>query len=152
MMSIMLGIIATFVVAVAGWLVTNFVAKPYLNFWNLRSQVHEEIVFTANVAPIDVGSPRYLEVADSLRRLGAKVLTTNNTAFPPLRLYLSKAGFDLAKAGDGLIALSKSLADSGPHHRAIYTNRIQVGLKLQRDYTDDDLCQMKKEISQGHQK
>ena len=64
MMSIMLGTIVAFVVGVAGWLVTNFAAKPYLDFRNLRSQVHEEIVFTANVAPIGVENPRYREVAE----------------------------------------------------------------------------------------
>lgn len=76
---------------------------------NLRSQVHEEIVFTANVAPIDVESPRYREVADSLRRLGAKVLTTNNTESRPLRRYLSWRGYDLVKAGNSLVVLSGCL-------------------------------------------
>jgi len=58
------GAVASFLLVGVGWFVTNLLAKPYLDFLNLRSQVHEEIIFTANVAPIDVESPRYREVAD----------------------------------------------------------------------------------------
>jgi hypothetical protein len=144
-----LGAIASFLLGGVGWFATNFFAKPYLDFRNLRSQVDEQLISTWNVAPIAADIPGYQTAQDSLRDLGAKVLTTNNTASPPLRWYLSKAGYDLAKASAGLNALSKSLADSYPHHRLIYTDRIQEGLKLQRDSTPELLREMKEQIHQG---
>jgi hypothetical protein len=84
------GAIASFLFVGVGWFVTNLLAKPYLDFLDLRSQVHEEIIFTANVAPIDAKDPRYRVASDSLRRLGAKVLTTNNTESPLLRSFQNK--------------------------------------------------------------
>jgi hypothetical protein len=146
---IMLGTIATFLLGGLGWFVTSFFAKPYLDFRNLRSQVHEEIVFTANVAPIGVENPRYREVADSLRRLGAKVLTTNETESRLLRWYLSRTGYDLASAGGGLIGLANALVDPHPAHRVINTDLIQVGLRLKRTSTPEYLSLMKDEIHQG---
>jgi hypothetical protein len=41
--------IASVLLGVIGWLVASFFAKPFLDFLNLRSQVHEEIIFTGNV-------------------------------------------------------------------------------------------------------
>jgi hypothetical protein len=144
-----LGAIASFLLLGVGWGARNFSAKPYLDFRNIKSQVDEQLISTWNVAPITADMPGYQKAQDSLRYLGAKVLATNNTASPPLRWYLSKAGYDLANAGAGLIALSKSLADSGPHHRVIYKDRIQVGLKLQRDSSPEFLREMKEQIHQG---
>ena len=106
-----LGAIASFLLGGVGWFATNFIAKPYLDFRNLISQV---IIFTGNVAPIAADRPGYQKAQDSLRGLGAKVLATNNTASPPLRWSLSRAGYDLDKAGGGLIGLSNSLANSDP--------------------------------------
>ena len=37
------------VLGIIGWFVANFFAKPLLDFLTLRSQVHEEIIFTGNV-------------------------------------------------------------------------------------------------------
>jgi hypothetical protein len=144
-----LGTIASLLLGGVGWVATNFIAKPYLDFRNLRSQVDEEIIFTGNVAPIDVKDPRYRVVSDSLRRLGAKVLTTNKTESPLLRRVLSKQGYDLVKAGNSLIGLSNSLVDSHPAHRVGYTDMIQVGLKLPRDSSPEFLREMKEQIHQG---
>jgi hypothetical protein len=143
------GAIASFLLVGVGWFVTNLLAKPYLDFLNLRSQVHEGIVFTANVAPIDVTGPRYREVADSLRRLGAKVLTTNNTESRPLRWYLSWRGYDLVKAGNSLVVLSGCLVDPNPALRIVQTDRIQEGLILPRDSSIEDVREAKEEIHQG---
>jgi hypothetical protein len=133
--------IVSVLLGVAGWFVTSFFAKPLLDFWNLRSQVQEEVIFTANVAPIAAHDPRYRKTADSLRRLGAKVLAMNITESRPLRRYLSKCKYDLGKAGRGLINLSGTLAansdparaDSERELRIRYTSEIQLGLKLPRE-------------------
>lgn len=128
--------IASFLLGVVGWLVTSFFAKPLLDFLNLRTQVHEEIVFTSNVGHVIAGTPDSNEAVAMLRRLGARVEATNVTASVVLRWFLSNVGFDLANAASGLIGLSNSLAneDGG---RAVHKNSIQVGLRLPRDYDDE---------------
>jgi hypothetical protein len=50
--------IATFVFGFLGWLAANFLAKPFLDFMNLRGQVHEEVI-TANLVHDDVGTDVY---------------------------------------------------------------------------------------------
>jgi hypothetical protein len=53
--------------------VTSFFAKPLVDFLSLRSQVHEEIIFTGNISPMVAGTADHLKAVESLRRLGAKV-------------------------------------------------------------------------------
>jgi hypothetical protein len=138
--------IASVLLGVAGWFVASFFAKPLLDFLNLKSQVHEEIVFTANVGVMRAGTAEYDKAVDSIRRLGAKVQATKVSASLPLGWFLSIFGYDLAKAGGSLIGLSNSLA-STDGSRALHTNSIQAGLKLPRDYTDDYLRHVIEQIS-----
>jgi hypothetical protein len=143
--------IASFLLGVVGWLGVSFVGKPLLDFLNLRSQVHEEIIFTGNVGPMAAGTSAYDKAEDSLRRLGAKVHATNVTASLPLRWYLSKAGYDLVKAGGGLFGLCNSLADNPSDlFRAGHTNSIQVGLNLPRDRNDESLRLLKETWERRH--
>ena len=130
----------------------SFVGKPLLDFLNLRSQVHEEIIFTGNIGP----GPGYDKSAcdkaqESLRRLGAKVQATSITASRLLRRYLSRTGYDLAKAGDGLIGLSNSMGDDpSDFFRARYTNSIQVGPNLPRDRNDESMRLLKETCERRH--
>lgn len=130
-------IVVSFLLGVVGWIVTSFFAKPLVDFLSLRSQVHEEIIFTGNISPMVAGTADHLKAVESLRRLGAKVQAMNENVsisslwlvFLPLRWFLSKQGYDLRRAGRGLIGLSNSLAltDGGSAHE---TKSIQVALKL----------------------
>jgi len=131
--------IASILLGVAGWLVTSFFAKPLLDFLNLRSQVHEEVIFTANVGPMAKDTPAYEKAEESLRRLGAKMHAANETTSSLLRWFLSKFGYDLAKASGGLIGLANSLDTNETWERAVQINSIQVGLRLRRDYNDERL-------------
>jgi hypothetical protein len=65
---------------VAGWLAVSFFGKPLLDFLNLRSQAHEEVIFTRNIGQMVEGTPVYEKAVGSLRRLGGKVQATNITA------------------------------------------------------------------------
>ena len=156
----------SFLLGIVGWFAVGFFGKPLLDFLNLRSQVHEEIIFTGNIGP----GPGYDKSAcdkaqESLRRLGAKVHATNavTTWLPlpwhatnviaslPLRWYLSKTGYDLVKAGGGLIGLCNSLADNPSDlFRAGHTNSIQVGLDLPRDRNDESLRLLKETWERRH--
>jgi hypothetical protein len=105
--------IASFLLGVVGWLGVSFVGKPLLDFLNLRSQVHEEIIFTGNIGPMTADTSVYDKAQNSLRRLGAKVHATNDVtawlplrwhatnviASLPLRWYLSKTGYEPCQGG-----------------------------------------------------
>jgi hypothetical protein len=122
--------IASLLLGTIGWFVASFFGKPLLDFLNLRSQVHEEVILAGNIGPMRAGTSDYRAI-ERLRRLGAQVRATSITASPLLRWYLSKAGYDLKKAAGGLIGLSNSL---NQEDRALYTDQIQKGLKLPPDY------------------
>jgi hypothetical protein len=142
--------IVSFLLGVVGWLGVSFFGKPLLDFLNLRSQVHEEIIFTANIGRMAAGTVCD-KAQESLRRLGAKLNAGNATASYLLRRYLSKAGYDLVKAGDGLIGLSNSLADDpSDFPRARCTNSIQVGLNLPRDRNDEAMRLLKEIWDRRH--
>jgi hypothetical protein len=92
-----------------------------------------------------------------VRRLAAKVNATNATAATSitasslLRWSLSRAGYDLAKAADGLMGLSNSMEDnSSDFVRAKHTNSIQMGLNLPRDRNDESLRLLKETWERRH--
>ncbi|SEE85917.1 hypothetical protein SAMN05444161_7485 [Rhizobiales bacterium GAS191] len=133
--------IASVLLGVAGWLVTSFFGKPWVDFMNLGSQVHEEITYTANVRGMLADAEGFKQAALSLRRFAAKVLATNVTTSPLLRLFLSKSGYDLTKASGGLIGMSNSLGSSDGS-LALHLSAVQASLKLPRDYSDEFLRQI----------
>ncbi len=116
---------------------TSFFAKPLIDFLSLRSQVHEEIIFTNNVGKMGEHTDDFGKAVKSLRRLGARVQAVNENVsilslslvFLPLRWFLFKQGYDLRKAGRGLIGLSNSLAAT-EGGRAYETELIRAALKL----------------------
>jgi len=139
---------------VLGWVVASFFGKPLIEFLDLRRKVHEEIVYTGNVGFMDLQDEkqraRYDEAVENLRRLGAKVQAIDVAATTPLRFVLLKVGFNLEQAGRGLIGLSNSLhlRDGG---RMMQTAWIQNGLKLPRDFTDEQIRESRKRMEQGGQ-
>jgi hypothetical protein len=148
MWSVVGSVLATFVLGVVGgvigWLGTSFFAKPFVAFLTLRSQVHEELVFTGNVGQMTAHrEAEHARAADALRRLGAKMQAMDATLHAgsckgvvaavlwvvqaPLRKFLSGVGFDLATAGRSLIGLSNALTDP---KRSDYVDRVEAALKL----------------------
>jgi hypothetical protein len=129
--------IASFLLGVLGWIVISFFGKPLLDFLNLKSQVHEEIIFTGNIDPMVEHTANYDKAVESLRRLGARVQAMNANVsvsslpfvFLPLGWFLSMQGYDLARAGSGLIGLSNSLAVTDGS-RAHQIGLIQAALRL----------------------
>jgi hypothetical protein len=130
--------IVSVLLGVAGWLAASFFGKPFVEFPNLRKQVHEEITFSGNIGAIaaEVRPAEFDSAVATLRRLGAKVKATAETDSLVLRWFLARWGYDLLKASGGMIGLSNSLHTSDGS-RALHTDSIEVGLKLRRSYTDD---------------
>jgi hypothetical protein len=124
-------------VTIAGWL-----AKPLRDFWRLRREVHQELIFRANI--INAGTFIYdKDAVDALRRLGVKMQDVSPAL---LRWGLAQVGYDVAWAGGNLIGLSNALLDPDLDRdwRILNTHEIQVGLKLRpRFYTDEFLSMLK---------
>jgi hypothetical protein len=140
--------IGSILLGVGGWLVTSFFGKPFVEFLELRKQVHEEIVYTDNIGLMQLSTPDYDVAVASLRRLGAKVQAIDAAAAWPLRPFLNYMGYDLPTAGRGLVGLSNSLAQQDGS-RAVQKSWVQTGLKLPRDYTDEQLKQIEEIIQRG---
>jgi hypothetical protein len=145
MLSVMASMLLAVLSGIVGWFATSFIAKPLADFWNLKSQVLEEMVFTGNINDEHMAS--YKASAASLRRLGAKVQATEVTTSWLLRWYLSIFKYDLSIAGKNLIGLSNALNVPG---RALHADKIERGLRLPRTSTDEELEAIKQEISHPH--
>jgi hypothetical protein len=125
-------------IGVIGWSFTTFFTKPWLEFRNLKGQVYQEIIYTGNIGgrvkdEVNYDDAAHDKARDSLRRLATKVLETKATAWFPLRWYLFVLGYDLVKAGSGLIGLSNSLT-SNDGSRGDHRRSIQVSLRLPGDH------------------
>jgi len=129
-LSLLWSAIWPFVFGALGWFAANFVAKPLLDFLTLRSQVQEEIIYTDNVGHMMLDTPSFDKAMDSLRRLGAKMLAMDASAWSCQRSLFSKQKCDLPTAGKNLIGLSNALADYDG--RAVHIDRVRRALKLPR--------------------
>jgi hypothetical protein len=123
-------------VTIASWL-----AKPFLDFWNLRREARQELIFRSDL--INAGTFIYdKEAIGTLRRLGIKMQDVSPAL---LRWGLAQVGYDVAWAGGNLIGLSNALAqpDLDRDWRILNTHEIQVSLKLPRSYTDEFMSTLK---------
>ena len=77
-----------------------------------------------------------------MRRLAAKLLAINSTATPLLMSIFSLLSYNLAIAGENLVGLSNSLGTPG---RAPHIDKIQSALGLPREYTAQDLDELRNE-------
>jgi len=120
--------------AIARWLWT-----PFFDFWRLRREVHQELIFRADL--INAGTYDKDAVA-ALRRLGIKMQDVSPAL---LRWGLAQVGYDVAWAGGNLIGLSNALKDPDLERdwRILNTHEIQVALKLPRFYTDEYMSTLK---------
>jgi hypothetical protein len=129
----------------AGWFAANFLGEPLLRFARLRRDIHESLIFTANISSIirvEIQNAGY----DELRRHGARLEALWTTAPQLVRRSWVFRRYDLTGAATALIGLSNSLSDA-TGSRAIFRTRIQKGLRLPRDYTDQELKDIRDEQS-----
>jgi|RhiMetdeSRZDD1v2_1073273.scaffolds.fasta_scaffold3509781_1 hypothetical protein len=95
--------ISSVLLGVAAWLVASFFGKPLQEFYALRNEVHEEIIFIANL--LEDEHERREQAVQKMRPLGAKLQSLSATAIPPLHVFLRWRGYDLGKAGGALVTV-----------------------------------------------
>jgi hypothetical protein len=124
-----------FLLGVSGWALVSFLGKPWLDFRDLKRRVHIEIIYTWNIGgevpdEVDYNKDAFNEAVGSLRRLAAEVYAAKANAVPALAWLLETWwGYNLIKAGAGLIALSSSL-EKADGSRALHRKSIEEALKL----------------------
>jgi hypothetical protein len=141
--------VLSFAAAVAGWVVLEFVGRPFRRFYDLRGEVIQELVRHANVPA------RYKELRDSsgatsgdvtdlglseeqIRKLDAaldsfRMLASRMSTFAgneTVALLVAQAlGYKPAKASSGLIGLSNTRDTYGPD-RNFHLKTLASALKL----------------------
>jgi hypothetical protein len=142
-------LIGSFAVATIGWLVLEFVGRPYRRFYDLRGEVIQALVQFANVRaryraiPDNVGATsgemeslglpddeiERLELAkNTFRELAARMsaFAENET----VALWLARTvAYNPAAASAGLIGISNSLDESSPD-RAFHRRTLARALRL----------------------
>src|SRR5919199_509794 len=90
--------IAPVVLGAAGWFLTHFLLKPFLDFRKLRADMHEELIYSAHIATPQLDGDRYHRATESLRRLAAKLAAKHVAAVEPLPSVLAMRGYDAERA------------------------------------------------------
>jgi hypothetical protein len=106
-----LGTLATAAAPTAGWFALTFLVKPYLEFWRLRQEVQEELIYLSNVhypsqetfaegTDEDYAEEvrRHLDALDRYRRLGARLTALHVSLYWPLRYLLRLRNYDFERA------------------------------------------------------
>jgi hypothetical protein len=132
--SIMWPAIGTILLTLCGWVLVSFLGKPWLDFRDLKRRVHVEIIYSGNIGGEVQGEVEYNkealnETVGSLRRLAAEMYAAKASAVRPLAWFFDKRGYNLIKAGAGLIALSNSL-ETVDGSRGRHRKSIEEALKL----------------------
>lgn len=144
--------IGSILLGVLGWTVTSFVAKPIIDFLELRRKVHEELVYTGNIGLMDLQNAerreKFEEAVERLRRLGAQVQAMDVGMISLVRKILVWTGFNLTQSGRGLIGLSNSL-HTQDGSRALHSYAIEKAFKLPSDYTAEMIEDIRKRTSRG---
>ena len=136
-----------------GWFITNMLIGPWRDFLQLRKEIHEAVIFTANVFPTvpdGLQSPvardeRHIQAIHEIRQLAARLQAANHSFWKLHRWYAAKRGYDLDLAGKSMIGLSNSTGDLA----LIATHRVEKGLKLPVSLSDDVVQEMWKLHSTG---
>lgn len=120
--------VGTLVLGAVGWYGTHYIVRPWLEFRDLRKQVHESLIFFANVRD-RTHDKRYEQAETEFRKLAAKLSALNVSNSKFVRLLFSARGYNLTGASSALIGLSNQLEDT-TGERAGLRFDIEKGLRL----------------------
>ena len=97
-----LATVGTLLLGGLGWIVTSFIARPLLDFAELRRKVHEEIIYTGNISRMDLQDDerrnKFDEAVEKLRRLGAQMQAIHVASTYTVRRILAWLGFNVGRA------------------------------------------------------
>ena len=112
-----------------GWLLFHLVGKHLIKFYELRSDIHEALVYHANVRD-DTLEPYRSDARDELRRLAACLAALDIALTKPNRAFMTKRQYDLERAVGDLIGLSNSFHKDGGGDWRAFRQGVSKALKL----------------------
>jgi hypothetical protein len=139
--SFLLGLVG----AALAWLFTEFLARPFRQFFDLRREVNSSLVRFANVRArsqangeqrtlIELARPdeeRLMEAQDTFRRLGGEMRAFGVAEFFPNRV-VTWFGFDADEIAKALIGYSNQIGTYG-EGRDLFHKRIEKLLRIRSD-------------------
>jgi hypothetical protein len=125
-----------FVGGVAAWFCGNYLGRPIIQFWNLRSETRRSLYYYANINPYPPLNPRDVaEAQESIRWLAAR-FDAMRTSSPTLILKaFAWQGYDLAGAALGLTGLSNTLGTESD--AVLFLVQAERALKLPSNPEDE---------------
>lgn len=141
-------LITGFIGGVCAWFLTDFVAKPFRRFYDLRHEVTRCLVVYGNVSArsaidqaglrkaIDLSpeeDARLVEAQDAFRDLAGKMRAFANVD-RIANWGVSRLGYDADKIATALIGYSNQIATFG-QHRADAHDRVQKLLRVKSEST-----------------
>lgn len=129
---VVLPLLGTILVGVIAWWVTNWIARPIVEFDLLRRQTREELNFWKHLSK---DSKQKEQGSDALRRLSARIEAMATSGSLP-RQYFKFRGYDLTAAHSNLSGLANVDGSSGDE-RLICRNKVELALKLPTSETPE---------------
>jgi hypothetical protein len=129
--------------AAIAWLLTEFVGRPFRQFFDLRRQVSSSLVLFGNVMArsnedgsqlIELPKPeeaRLMEAQETFRRLGGEMRAFANAEFLANRV-VNWFGFNASDISRALIGYSNTISTYGKG-RNLYHRQIEKLLRIHAD-------------------
>lgn len=141
-MAQILSALSVILLGAIGWVALEFIGRPIRSFFDLRREIHRQLLFLANVPavkPVDdyirAGMSEHQKalaairnVEKTFRDLGTQMLAFGESEWPAGRL-IGLVGFDARAAGRALIGLSNNVNGYGAE-RADFRAGVFKALRL----------------------
>jgi hypothetical protein len=129
----------------AAWFATKLILNPIFEIYDLRKRAHQSIIFTSNVSEIQ-GREAVVSASARLREVACELQAATESLNPVSKWWFRKRhGYDLLKAGAGLIGLSNSLFDSAGG-RLLHKDSVSKALKLPSEVDEKTIEMVKSSL------
>lgn len=138
-MTIILSLLGGFSGGLVAWFCSNYLGRPLIQFWELRSEAHTFLYYYANMKFDRPPHSRNAEDAQNcFRWLGVRVDTLRTSSLRLIMILLGLLGYNLEIAATSLIGLSNTLASGHEQDTTNFRVQAQQALQLPIDPEDQE--------------
>lgn len=135
--TIILSLFAGFVGGLIAWFFSNYVGRPLVRFYELRSETHTFLFYFANIKFDRPPNSRNADDASRcFRWLASRLDALRTSTIRPVLFLLIWRNYNLAGAAIGLTGLSNSLAPGREAEATNFRVKVQQAFKLPVDPED----------------
>jgi hypothetical protein len=147
-MTLLLSSISGFVGGCVAWFCSNFLGRPIVEPWNLRSEAHRFLYYYANINFDRPPNSRNADDAQKCFRSLAARVDALRTSTPRLMLRLAaRRGYNLQSAVTGLTGLSNTLARGREDEATSFRVQAQRALRLPVHLKDQEWVDLKERLA-----